>query len=45
MKKEIMRRANALIELLDACSDSDFVDEVCAEVSCNEPFEIDGEEE
>lgn len=44
MNEEIKRAANYLIALLDQCWDGDLVDEVCARVSSNAPFEeIDDE--
>lgn len=39
MKAKIMRLANELCSLLDCCSDDEFVDDVIARVSCNDPFD------
>lgn len=41
VKREIVRLANRLCELLDLCDDGDFVDRVCSAVCCNDPIEIE----
>lgn len=39
MEQTIKKIANTLMMLLENCGDADLVDEVCARVSSNVPFE------
>ena len=41
MKSKIMSLVNELCSLLDICEDADFVDDVIARVSSNDPFDPD----
>ena len=41
MRGTIMAKTNELLRLLNVCRDEELADEVCARVSCNEPFDDD----
>jgi hypothetical protein len=41
MKARVMSKTNELLRLLNACQDETLVDDVCARVSCNDPFDDD----
>lgn len=43
MKREIIRLANHLCELLELCDDEEFVDMVCCAVSSNSRIDEDDE--
>lgn len=45
MKSEIKRLTNRLLLLLEICGDEELADEVCANVSCNTPFDEEEIEE
>lgn len=40
-KANIMRLANQLMSALETCYDGNFVDEVCANIASNVPFDED----